>query len=319
MKRLFFNAMLCATAMLFFARAASASGLPAADEISGCLSIANAASDAEPIELFANPLFEDDLSLDFFSPAETAGCDSTDIAISPDAVPGMREAGRPVIDKDSLMTTIRNGDYLDIYGNLKFRAYISSVSDISGSNVSVAVKDSSSFVVSGTTAAACERSTQTSLYAHTCDIEWKWTQNIGRVDQLKKTLSPGDYTVALTVADSAGNTDTEDWTLKAPSASILSDVMSGPGLFDPRAGSPVRIAFQSPIENLYVRLEIYDRRGTRVYSTAEYANAGYNEMTWDGVVPEGGYAGNGIYLFKLFAESYGVKTSASGKIVVYKK
>jgi len=229
----------------------------------------------------------------------------------------------PAIDRSGSATLV-NGDLVDSRGPIRIKVTLSDpgegASGVDVDSISVTVQDSSLQVASGTTivyeytAAArmtgdFRRSAAQSASGTTYMIEWTPAS----------VLQEGNYTVTLTVGDKMGNTQSETWMVEVTSSMGLRKILSGPGIFDPRTGEPVKIVFQVPEDGTTVTIEIYNRAGRLVHMETNVFNAGYNEFEWYGRVMGGDFAGNGIYVFRLSAMyPSGATSRHTGKLAVFK-
>jgi len=136
------------------------------------------------------------------------------------------------------------------------------------------------------------------------------------------SLSAGSYEVSLIVRDRNDNVAVETWTVVVDQAPVIREVLSGPGIFDPRNGlsNPLIISFQLPVDDSFVTLEVYNRTGKLVYTASQAGlQAGYNKFEWDGRTLAGNLPGNGIYMFRLTARlGNGQTTTQTGKLAVFK-
>jgi hypothetical protein len=111
-----------------------------------------------------------------------------------------------------------------------------------------------------------------------------------------------DYSSGAIVIDRTTLDDTED------------DIWTYPNPVSPGDGDDVKIGFTVK-EDGWKRLYIYNIRGERVWQTNAYGYAGLkNVVTWDGRLPHGKYAANGIYVLLLTDEQK--KILAKGRMTI---
>jgi|GEM_PF-1156239 len=140
--------------------------------------------------------------------------------------------------------------------------------------------------------------------------------------KLKTPLGAGEFVFKITAYDTLGNMgESIPKSLRVMSGAVQ---MVGPTVVYPTPFSPVSKGGEATITytlstDAPVNIFMYDIGGkvmwTRRFSPrANGGRTGYNEVKWNGITDFGGYAGNGIYVYKVVA---GGRVIGTGKLVVY--
>jgi len=207
-------------------------------------------------------------------------------------------------------SSLVNGDYISPYGPIRIAAALTDTGvGVDTSSIAVTVID----VATGIAVTGSIDSISTNCNDPlNCTIVWNPAG----------TMAAGKYEVTLAVKDKNQNKQEQKWRVAVEGGGgMIKDLITGPGVFDPRSGSPMYITFQAAEDLVSVRLEIYNRSGRIVHQSLwTNLNAGYNNgITWDGRDNSGDFAGNGIYMFRLTATSAtGHTTVQTGKLAVFK-
>jgi len=140
--------------------------------------------------------------------------------------------------------------------------------------------------------------------------------------QLTTPLGAGEYIFSITAEDALGNVGSSTpKTVKVIPGAVH---MIGPTVAYPTPFSPVSEGGEATITytlstDAPVKIFMYDIGGkvawTRRFAPkANGGRTGYNEVKWNGITDFGGYAGNGIYVYKVVS---GDRVIGKGKIVIY--
>jgi len=129
--------------------------------------------------------------------------------------------------------------------------------------------------------------------------------------------SVGYHYVTIQVSDNDGNTETTTIRIKLVSGFVFDRLRVMP--------NPVRlpgetfITFQSSRGSTgMVTIEIYTSTGRFVRSLTAMAQAGYNEIRWDGRDQSGSIVASDIYFYRLIGSFSGQNVESTGKIAVIK-
>ncbi len=140
--------------------------------------------------------------------------------------------------------------------------------------------------------------------------------------KLKTPLGAGEYLFKIIADDKLGNEGTSTpKTVRVLSGTVQ---MIGPTVVYPTPFSPLTAGGEATIAytlstDAYVAIYMYDVSGKIVWTRkfaprANGGRTGYNEVRWNGITDFGGYAGNGIYVYKVVSQG---KLVGTGKLVVY--
>jgi hypothetical protein len=133
------------------------------------------------------------------------------------------------------------------------------------------------------------------------------------VDDIKS----GDHTLKLSVFDNLNNPAEQECTFKITGSSelLLADVVNYPNPF----AQSTRFTFQTNRDNVEVTIKIYTINGRLIQQLeGGVANAGYNEIPWDGLDKDGDELANGVYLYKIILKDNGDKKEVIEKLVILK-
>lgn len=203
---------------------------------------------------------------------------------------------------------LMDGDRVNPAGPIRVHVTLSdtgtNASGVNLSSIAVSVKrsDTQSTMSGYTSLASC-------AYQSNCTVEWT----------PYSTLSAGTYEVTLNVSDNNSNVQTMVFTVVVEGGNELKEIKVGPAVFNPRSGDKLQIGFQSPLDGVVVRLEIYDRSGKMIYSSTKTVYAGFDSFEWDGRDFAGALPGNGIYVFRLVSNIGGRGVEQKGKLMIYKR
>jgi hypothetical protein len=133
------------------------------------------------------------------------------------------------------------------------------------------------------------------------------------VDDIKS----GDHTLKLSVFDNLNNPAEQECTFKITGSSelLLADVVNYPNPF----AQSTRFTFQTNRDNVEVTIKIYTINGRLIQQLeGGVANAGYNEIPWDGLDKDGDELANGVYLYKIILKDNEDKKEVIEKLVILK-
>ncbi len=142
--------------------------------------------------------------------------------------------------------------------------------------------------------------------------------------KVTKHLGPGRYHFTITASDEVGNSTTAPEPPKyvnvgSGGVQMIAPTVVYPTPFRPLVGGGyATISYELNVD-APITIYMYDVGGEVVWTRkfgarTEGGRAGYNEVRWNGITDFGGYAGNGIYVYKIVS---GSKLVGTGKLVVY--
>ncbi len=142
--------------------------------------------------------------------------------------------------------------------------------------------------------------------------------------QIKDSLGHGDYVFTITASDEIGNVTVAPYPdkivrIRAGAVQLVAPTTVYPTPFSPLTkGGEAIISYELNVD-APISIYMYDIAGEVVWtrkfgSRTEGGRAGYNEVKWNGITDFGGYAGNGIYVYRIVSQG---KLIGTGKLVVY--
>jgi flagellar hook assembly protein FlgD len=133
--------------------------------------------------------------------------------------------------------------------------------------------------------------------------------------QVKKPLARGSHQVEVAVADRAGNTLKQAFSVVAPGPFAIDELQAYP---NPARGPNVHITYNLQQKADDIRLKVFDTSGAKVaeFDNFNFAARSSGKITWDLTNADGRKVSNGVYFFKMEAVKNGQKHKASRKLAV---
>jgi hypothetical protein len=130
-----------------------------------------------------------------------------------------------------------------------------------------------------------------------------------------RPLAKGPHQITVEVADRAGNSLRQDFTVEAPGPFGISQLQAYP---NPATGNAVYFAYNLQQRAEEIRLRIYDSAGHKVaeFDTSDFPALVSGRIRWDLTNDDGRRVANGVYFYKFETTRGGQTFKSRGKLAV---
>ena len=131
------------------------------------------------------------------------------------------------------------------------------------------------------------------------------------------TLDIGDYLFAVEASDVNGNVAKEELPFQVGGELKLLNVANHPNPFNPSSDKETRFTYvlTQPVDDVVIK--IYSSSGRLIHQIQDaYQGRVYNEVPWDGKDKDGEDVANGVYFYKIIAQTQDGKLSRIGKLAL---